>query len=104
MPEVNLIIDEKGELSFIKPEPYVVINVLTKETYEKLADIIDRDTPAEVEAEAITNLTVENKYHVFCPQCGKSLGSGATPEKAFIHIGRYCQYCGQVVTRSEVHL
>ena len=53
MKEVDLIIDENGELSFIKPEPYVKINILTKETYEKLADVIEKSVSAEVEVEGL---------------------------------------------------
>lgn len=101
MKEAYLTLTEKKEFIFEKPEPYITIHIANKETYEKLADVIEKDTPAEVEAVAITNLTAENKYHVFCPQCGKSLGSGATPEKAFVHIGRYCRYCGQAIEREE---
>lgn len=95
MKEVNLIIDGKGELSFIS-EPYVRINVLTKETYEKLADIIDKDTPAEVELIKLIDFDRGN-YAVNCPNCEQTIALGYTKEETLSQIDRCCTHCGQAL-------
>lgn len=102
MKEVDLIIDENGELSFIKPEPYVRINVLTKETYEKLADVIGKSVSVEVEVEELKAPDYES-YNTICPECKGAVSIGRTEREAMRLVTKYCPYCGQALIR-EVQL
>ena len=99
MKEAFLNLDTKtNELRFEKPEPYITIHIVTKEAYEKLADVIDREIPAKVEIEEVDDSF--DKYQTYCPGCRKLLGAGLTPEDVMKYVmgkGKYCPNCGQAL-------
>ena len=101
MKEVDLIIDENGELSFINPEPYVRINVLTKETYEKLVNVIDKqNAPMEATIEIDYRAGV---FSVCCPVYRTLLAKGKITNKPVsLSDIKYCTKCGQAIAYSEV--
>lgn len=94
--EVNLMINQKGELNFSNPEPYITINVLTKETYEKLVELVERDTPAEVEVETTVN-TNGVSYETKCPICKNVVVLANTEDTARNLVTKHCSRCGQVL-------
>lgn len=101
MKEINLTLTKENELSFEKPEPYITIHIATKEAYEKLVDLIEKDTPTEVEIDKSVIPNLEG-YHFLCPKCKAVLSLGSTKEIAKSLMSKRCQMCGQAVICSEV--
>lgn len=96
MKEINLTLTKENEFSFEKPEPYITINIANKETYEKLVDIINRDTPAEVEVEKIVDMNVES-CKIKCPECKELIAFARTENTARRLTAKYCSHCGQAL-------
>jgi hypothetical protein len=93
LKEINLTLTKENELSFEKPEPYITIHIANKETYEKLVDIIDKDTPTEVEIDEPV-LPNSGSYYFLCPKCKAVLSLGSTKEIAKSLMSKCCQMCG----------
>lgn len=96
MKEIKLTLTKKNELSFEKPDPYITIHIATKEAYEKLVDVINKNNaPMEVDIETDYKL---NDFKTRCPVCKTMLSHGNTAREAmlpdFVH---YCLHCGQRV-------
>lgn len=102
MKEINLTLTKENELSFEKPEPYITIHIANKETYEKLVDIIDKDTPASVGIEERVDIDGATSYDFLCPSCEKVISFGRTEDTARSLLTEHCPYCGQAVICSEV--
>ena len=98
MKEINLTLTKENELSFEKPEPYITIHIANKEAYEKLVDIIDKNTPASVGIEERVDINGATSYDFLCPNCESVISFGYTEDIARSLLTEHCPHCGQCLS------
>ena len=71
-------------------KPFAVVECMTKETYEHIKELIERDTPRKIVDIELSDFC-EYEINYNCPKCDATLAH----KKKEIPI--FCPFCGQAI-------
>lgn len=79
-----------NDLNIEEYKPFTVVECMTKETYEHIKELIERDTPRKIVDIELSDFC-EYEINYNCPKCDATLAH----KKKEIPI--FCPFCGQAI-------
>lgn len=79
-----------NDLNIEEYKPFAVVECMTKETYEHIKELIERDTPRKIVDIELSDFC-EYGINYNCPKCDATLAH----KKKEIPI--FCPFCGQAI-------
>lgn len=79
-----------NDLNIEEYKPFAVVECMTKETYEHIKELIERDTPRKIVDIELSDFC-EYEINYNCPKCDATLAH----KKKEIPI--FCPFCGQAI-------